>query len=252
MQRNSKIRRFFGALLKGREKPESHKIYCHSEDALNAELSHVKHLNQNAPEILSGFLVASITELLRRNLDKKREGIILDVGSGPISLLAHFSRENKNFRLVCIDPLAKEYKEITESRKLHAPPIIEAYAEEIDDIFQGRTFDVVFCTNALDHMRDVNRAFSNMVHVLKDDGFIYLLFNINEKDRMKGEGMHQHNFNIVNGRLIVDDAPILQRIGCDIAEYNRCDYRSPDLYGGEIIERYEAILEKISPDAINI
>lgn len=238
--------RFLTKFLKGRKKRGPSHTYCHSEEALNAELLHVKHINQHAPELLSGFMTASITELLQRHIGKKREGKILDVGSGPIPILTDFSRVNGNFQLICIDPLAKEYKKIIASRKLKVPEIIEAYAEEIDGIFQSKTFDVIFCTNALDHMRDVLRAFKNMVYVLKDDGFIYLLFNINEKDRMKSEGMHQHNFNIVNGGLTVDDERILERIGLQITEFIRCDYRGPVLYGGEIIQRYETILEKIS------
>lgn len=118
----------------------------------------------------------------------KRNTKVLDVGCGIVTVL-HFIKGRK----YGLDPLAKQlikiYKYPADTK------VVEGVAEEIP--FPDEYFDVVFCTNVLDHIEDPERAVNEVVRVLKDGG--YFVFSVHiEVNRGKIVHLvpgHTFNFN---------------------------------------------------------
>ncbi|OGM02174.1 hypothetical protein A2115_01530 [Candidatus Woesebacteria bacterium GWA1_41_8] len=114
------------------------------------------------------FFLRKIIELAR--IHKKSR--ILDVGCG-VSTVLHFV-EGKKWG---IDPLAETYK------KLYPYPkdiiIKKAVGEKI--AFSRGFFDVVFCTNSLDHTDNPAKTLSEIYRVLKPGAFFVLHVDIFKK-----------------------------------------------------------------------
>jgi len=109
---------------------------------------------------------------------------ILDVGCG-ISTVLHFLDGER----VGIDPLAEWYKQ------LYAYPdgiqIRRAAGERIP--FPDASFDVVFCSNALDHTTDPAATVAEIYRVLKPSGYFVLTVEIFTHPGPRDAG-HPHSF----------------------------------------------------------
>ena len=185
------------------------KTYVHSKEALASELYNMQWAIKNDSNYIERILHATVSPFLLKHLENLPSAHILDVGSGPVSYMLHFVKENSHrFKLTAVDPLASEYAGIMEQYGYNIPQNINCYAEYLDEMFRPKTFDMIFCSNSLDHTVDVEKSLHNMSVLLKDDGFIYLLCNINEKDRTCGDGMHYHNLNLTEGRLTNTGQPV--------------------------------------------
>ena len=103
----------------------------------------------------------TIESICQPNENKK----ILDVGCG-ISSILHFIKGQK----YGIDALIKEY------RTLYQYPntinTIPAKAESIP--FKNETFDIIFCSNAYDHVDNIELARKEIYRVLKPEGYFVL------------------------------------------------------------------------------
>ena len=109
---------------------------------------------------------------------------VLDVGCG-LSTVLHFI-EGKRFG---IDPLGDEYL------KLYKYPegikIKKAFGEYLP--LPNAYFDVVFCSNALDHVTDPEKTISEISKVLKKDGYFVLTVKI-FKTKVKRDPAHPRSF----------------------------------------------------------
>lgn len=95
------------------------------------------------------------------------ESSIIDIGSGPVSVLHSFPTFRK---MVAVDPLNDKY--VGKYRRLPSIEYISAKAEKLN--FQDGTFDAVMCVNALDHMDNYLQALQEMMRCLKPGGLLYL------------------------------------------------------------------------------
>lgn len=96
-----------------------------------------------------------------------RETKVLDVGCGPVPLLHLLPRARL---MVAADPLNKEYQK-KYPRKDHIL-YKDFCAEEIP--YNDHSFDLIFCINALDHMKNPRKALREIFRVLDKGGFLYL------------------------------------------------------------------------------
>lgn len=123
---------------------------------------------------------------------------ILDIGCG-IKTVLHFLPGEK----YGLDPLAKEY------RKIYDYPsdirIIKGGGESIP--FSENIFDVVFCTNALDHAENPARVVQEIYRVIKPDGFFILIVELIERVRRSSEGRvgHPHDLTAIDVEKLLDD-----------------------------------------------
>jgi SAM-dependent methyltransferase len=128
---------------------------------------------------------------------------VLDVGSGPMTSLGT-RLPGVDLHVTAIDPLARDYNRLLDRLGL-VPPVRTApgEAENLVDAVGDRRFDVVICSNALDHSYDPLRALGQMLAVTKPGGHVLLYHVENEGEQEGYEGFHSWNFTIEGGRFLI-------------------------------------------------
>jgi SAM-dependent methyltransferase len=143
--------------------------------------------------------------LVRAELERNpaTEVSILDVGAGPVTWLG-FRYPGKTLTIVAVDPLADEYDRLLRNAGL-APPIrtICIAGEELLEHFDARTFDIAYASNALDHSADPLGIISNMVALVRPGGIVILRHKRNEGESALYGGLHQWNFDALDGSLLL-------------------------------------------------
>ena len=126
------------------------------------------------------FLPPEATRL-RRFLARRRLRIsILDVGSGPLSLVGA-RLPGVEVELVPVDPLAAEYNELLDLHGV-SPPVRTrpCPAERVADVLGEARFDLVYCQNALDHTEDPLGGLEQMLRAVKPGRWVLLKHVIDE------------------------------------------------------------------------
>jgi len=131
---------------------------------------------------------------------------VLDVGCGPISLLSRGQLQGV-FDLSGVDPLADEYREMTQRLgKQLVGAIQKGFGERLSALFEPASFDLVFCCNALDHTQSPGQTVSEMCRVLRPGGTLFLQGYSREGSANRFHGLHQHDLYILDGgRLMCED-----------------------------------------------
>lgn len=133
-----------------------------------------------------------LDEILRIcNFDKEKK--VLDVGCG-IATVLHILEGRK----YGIDPLGNEYKKIYKYPEDLA--ITHGHAEKIP--YPSGMFDVVLCSNALDHVTNPKMALSEIRRVLVEGGFFVLVVEIRDKE-LKRDIKHPHTFTMEKIRELI-------------------------------------------------
>jgi SAM-dependent methyltransferase len=128
---------------------------------------------------------------------------ILDVGAGPLTILGR-KHPNKRLTIVATDVLAAQYDRLLE--KYNITPLIRtqyADAERLVEQFGHDRFDFVHAQNCIDHARDPIEAIKQMLYVVKPGCLVGLKHLENEGEYANYQGLHQWNFTIQHGRLIL-------------------------------------------------
>jgi SAM-dependent methyltransferase len=140
-------------------------------------------------------------ENIGRHLGSSRR--ILDVGAGPVSTLGKYFL-GESVDLIAIDPLASMYNDLLNEFELTAEtPTILGFAEDLTTQFSPQSFDVIHCSNALDHSLDPLRALEEMLVICKEQGVVILNHSVNEAEKAGYQGLHQWNFDVFNGHFII-------------------------------------------------
>jgi SAM-dependent methyltransferase len=130
---------------------------------------------------------------------------ILDVGAGPLTSVGK-RWGGQPVQLFAVDPLAEEYKVMLTRLGIHPPVVSQlGYGERLLEIFEKNYFDLAIASNALDHSYDPMLAIRQMFIVVKPQCYVYLGHFANEGITAGFTGLHQWNFNIRRGDLILSD-----------------------------------------------
>jgi SAM-dependent methyltransferase len=128
---------------------------------------------------------------------------VLDVGSGPLTQLGSFEW-NRPVEIRAVDPLAAAYVALIRRETLMPPVWPEVgFAEDLSAFFPSGGFDIVHCSNALDHSFDPLRGIREMISVLRVGGTAVLLHTMNEAVNASYIGLHQWNFDLRGGRALL-------------------------------------------------
>lgn len=124
---------------------------------------------------------------------------ILDVGSGPVSILTGLLKAEEAV-ITAADPLAEEYAEMVDyAGHLLSPPCPVA-AEDLLEYFGPNAFSIVHCSNALDHVANVETALRAMCHVAQS--MVMVQGFVDEADHERFQGFHQHNLSLDGDSLV--------------------------------------------------
>jgi SAM-dependent methyltransferase len=126
----------------------------------------------------------------------------LEIGSGPVSLLA-WGVERGLFRLTAVDPLADEYAALMEAHGCSYPVRpIRGYGEQLSKLFDARSFDLAYASNALDHTRDPRKCLEEITRVLRGGGLLFCEGFVREGTNAGWSGLHQHDLVPEDGHLV--------------------------------------------------
>jgi SAM-dependent methyltransferase len=153
--------------------------------------------------------------LLRGEIERlaKNDISVLDVGAGPVTYMG-FRYPGTNLAIVAVDPLANEYARLLEAAGLE-PPVrtLPVAGEALLEHFGPGRFDIAYAHNSLDHSVDPLRIITNMVDVVREGGSVILRHAHNEGQEKRYEGLHQWNFDVAEGDLIVWNTAVTVNVG---------------------------------------
>jgi SAM-dependent methyltransferase len=149
--------------------------------------------------------------LVREELERlgSAEISILDVGAGPLTSLG-YRYPGKTLTIVPVDPLADEYDRLLRT--------IGVAGEALVEWFGARRFDIAYATNSLDHSADPLAIIGNMVSLVRADGVVLLRHKRNEGESARYGGLHQWNFDAVDGRLRLWNDAVEIDVGAALGE----------------------------------
>ena len=128
--------------------------------------------------------------------------MILDAGCGPAGIFMCLKRN----QVVAIDPLLNRY---IENKLLHPEnyPWVQFKQSKIEDLDFTEKFDYIFCLNAINHVKDIEKSYDALVGALKPGGTLII-----------STDAHKNNFLKKIFQLIPGD--MLHPVQLDINEYN--------------------------------
>lgn len=130
---------------------------------------------------------------------------ILDVGSGPLTLLGK-NLNGKPLNIQCCDALGKFYRFLLTEYGIEIPAALlpfECEMESLGQHYRLNQFDLVHAQNCVDHSYDPLMAIHEMISVCKPGGKVLLRHEQNEAEREGYQGLHQWNFNLVNEEFVI-------------------------------------------------
>ena len=121
---------------------------------------------------------------------------ILDIGAGPLTTVGKVCNGSR-IDLLAIDPLASVYDMLLEKNGI-TPPVRTKYgeAEQVAEMYEDGSFDLVHAANSLDHAHDPVAAIKAAARVVRPGGHVFLEHILNEGDREGYGGLHQWNFGV--------------------------------------------------------
>lgn len=157
-----------------------------------------------AKVLIPKWALPAATTRPRRFLPGQRPRLsILDVGSGPLSLVGT-RLPGVDVELTAVDPLAEEYDALL--RKHGIKPLTRVQpcpAEAVADVIGESRFDVVYSQNALDHTENAFAGLEQMVRVVKPGCWTVLKHTIDEAETESYGSLHDWNFRIEEGRFLI-------------------------------------------------
>ncbi|MFZ4427143.1 MAG: class I SAM-dependent methyltransferase [Saprospiraceae bacterium] len=133
----------------------------------------------------------------------------LDVGCGPSGAYMVLS----GLVVDAVDPLLERYARGLDIFRPEKYPWTDFHAVAFEDWVPGRTYDRVFCMNAVNHFRDMGAAIAKLRAVLAPGGFLLLSVDVHNSPYLKrifqtlpGDLLHPHQYSIDDYREILVSA----------------------------------------------
>jgi len=127
-------------------------------------------------------------------IGKKKKVSIADIGSGAISVMGS-KWETAKIKVFPSDILADEYAKLAKEFGIKLSTPIEK--QDMTKLtYKDNTFDIVHCSNALDHCYYPRKAILEMLRVCKPKGWVYLKHVHHEGKRRAYRGLHTWNIDI--------------------------------------------------------
>lgn len=140
---------------------------------------------------------SQIQDYLRPYLDpRKKEIKILDVGSGPLTVLGKML-DGKYLNISPVDALGDHYCDLLD--KFHIPTMRRPYKcrmEYLTHLLGYEGFDLVHAQNCVDHSVNPLMAINQMILCARFGGVVFLRHQLNEATAEGYQGLHQWDFSL--------------------------------------------------------
>lgn len=124
---------------------------------------------------------------------------IADMGCGPAGIFIAFPEHS----ITAVDPLLQQYETCLPLFERSDYPNCRFVTSGIEDVEIESPFDVVFCMNAINHVKDIERAFDVVVKATKRDGHLVISIDAHNYSCFKllfrlmpGDVLHPHQFSL--------------------------------------------------------
>jgi SAM-dependent methyltransferase len=156
---------------------------------------------------------------------------IVDVGAGPLTSVGRRDPRDpaRRIEVVAVDPLADAYNELLRDAGVAPPVLTQACrGEDIAARFADAQFDIAYARNSLDHAVDPLAAIGAMLSAVRVGGAVVLHHYRREGETNGYEQLHQWNFDVSDGRLLLYDRRVRHDIGKRFAARARTTARIHD------------------------
>lgn len=128
---------------------------------------------------------------------------MLDVGAGPLTFVGK-NWPGHDFKLTAVDALADQYDVLLGEAQI-TPPVRtqQCESERLTEIFGPGSFDVAYALNTLDHSYRPMDAIHQMLEIVRPGGVVLLQHFPNEAETEEYSGLHQWNFDLVDGECLL-------------------------------------------------
>lgn len=93
---------------------------------------------------------------------------VLDAGCGPAGIFTILEGNE----VIAIDPLLSSYEEFSAFRPEEAP--WTQFEQSLLEGFSALNFNIIYCTNAINHVRDLSRGFTKLLDLLEPGGELFV------------------------------------------------------------------------------
>ncbi len=146
-------------------------------------------------------LQPKIAELI--NVPQGGTAKLLDVGAGPLTFLGR-KDPRWTLEITAVDALGTQYGALLDEAGVVPPVRTQACeSEKLSTVLPLAAFDLVAARNTLDHSYDPMRAIVEMLGCAKPGAALVLVHHPNEAVRENYRGMHQWNFEVVEGAFFL-------------------------------------------------
>ena len=135
------------------------------------------------------------------HLPLDKDQLVLDAGCGPAGIFMSL----EGCRVEAIDPLLDRYSSLP-----HYQPEIYPWTRfrklPIEDLSETEKYDVIFCMNAINHVRDIELCYDKLVAALKPNGYLVI-------------STDAHRFGLLKKIFQLLPGDMLHPVQLDIREY---------------------------------
>ncbi len=153
---------------------------------------------------------------IKKYIELPEHCIILDAGCGPAGI---FICLKKN-QVIAIDPLLEKYLE-NDLLQQDNYPWVQFKQCKIEDLNYIEKFDYIFCLNAINHVKDIEKSYNTLIAALKPSGILILSTDAHKHSILKkifqlipGDMLHPVQLNIeeYNAHLLKRNMEIIKNI----------------------------------------
>lgn len=142
---------------------------------------------------------------------------LLDVGAGPLTFLGR-TDPRWTIELTAVDALGNQYQALIDEFGITPPVRTQACeSEKLSTLLPADTYDLVAARNTLDHSYDPVLAITEMLRCAKPGAPLLLIHHRNTAEDEDYHGMHQWNFEAVDGTLVVWRPGARTDVGAELA-----------------------------------
>jgi 2-polyprenyl-6-hydroxyphenyl methylase/3-demethylubiquinone-9 3-methyltransferase len=138
---------------------------------------------------------------------------ILDAGCGPAGTFIALGDQH----VTAVDPLLNSYQEQIQHFKKENYPNVRFVNKALEEFNEPNSYDVVFCMNAINHVRHLKQALQHTVNAAKPHGWVIVSVDAHNFKWAKfifkllpGDVLHPHQHSLV------EYADMLKQCGCSI------------------------------------